>query len=44
MKKTFVWIVYFLVCGAVIAAGIKAGSHHKNCNDCGWAYTLTTRK
>ncbi|HEX7902262.1 MAG TPA: hypothetical protein VF487_00185 [Chitinophagaceae bacterium] len=40
MKKTFVWIVYFLVCGAVIAAAIKAGSHHKNCNDCGWAYTF----
>lgn len=38
IKKTALWIVYFLVCGAVIAAGIKEGAKHKWCDECPIAF------
>ncbi len=34
IKKTFLWILYFTVCGFVIAAAIKAGSKLDHCHEC----------
>lgn len=44
MKKTLGWVVYFLVCGAVIIAGTKAGMQHQDCNECEFVYTLSAGK
>ena len=34
IKKTFLWIVYFLVCGIVIAAALQAGKSLDHCHEC----------
>jgi hypothetical protein len=41
IKRTSLWILYFLVCGAVIAAAIHAGSRLNHCHECPAAYTVS---
>jgi hypothetical protein len=34
IKRAFMWIVYFLVCGTVIAMAIHAGKNLDHCHEC----------
>ena len=44
IKNTLLWIIYFLVCGAVIFAAIKAGSQLDHCHECADAEYVISSK
>lgn len=38
IRNTFIWILYFVVCGIVIAAAVRAGNNLDHCHACALKY------
>lgn len=38
IRNTFMWIIYFVICGIVIAAAVRAGSNLDHCHECAVKY------
>jgi hypothetical protein len=38
IRKTLMWALYFLVCGAVVVIAANAGRHHDDCTQCARAF------
>ena len=34
LKRSILWVIYFLVCGAVVALAIMAGNKLDHCHEC----------
>ena len=43
IRNTVLWVIYFVLCGTVIAAAISAARNHAHCHECPHAYTSTEK-